>query len=103
LKYKDIVFDASTQTVTVSLYEYFDIICERAIESDSQNPSSCAIGELTHEIILHNENNQWKILSDTYWDSWWRQFRKPGLSTSEILQKIELKRQKLDAMPTHAP
>ncbi|MCA1900188.1 MAG: hypothetical protein LDL50_05715 [Chloroflexi bacterium] len=99
LKYKNFAFDASAQTATVSLYERFDIICERAIQSDSQNPSSCAIGELTHEIILHNENSQWKIIADTYWDSWWRQFRKPGLSASDILRNIELKRQKIDAMP----
>ncbi|HMN00882.1 MAG TPA: hypothetical protein PKC99_17905 [Anaerolineales bacterium] len=103
LMYKNFMFDASAQTATVSLYEYFDIICERAIESNSQNPSSCAIGELTHEIILRNENNQWKIISDTYRDAWWRQFRKPGLTTDEILHNIELKMQKLKAMPSPTP
>jgi len=103
LQYKDIVFDASAQMATVSLHEYFDIICEIAIENNSQNPSSCAIGELTHEIVLRNENNRWKIISDTYWDSWWRQFRKPGLSTNEILQDISLKMQKLKTMPSPTP
>jgi len=103
LQYKDIVFGASAQTATVSLHEYFDIICEIAIENNSQNPSACAIGELAHEIILRNESNRWEIISDTYWDSWWRQFRKPGLSTNEILQNINLKMQKLETMPTPTP
>jgi hypothetical protein len=103
LNYKDIVFDTSSQTATVSLYEHFEIVCERAIESSPQNPSYCAIGGLTHEIVLHNEHSQWKIISDTYWDSWWRQFRKPGLSTSEILHNIELTMQELEAMPSPTP
>ena len=103
LNYKDIAFDASSQMATVSLYEHFEIVCERAIESSPQNPSSCAIGGLTHEIVLHNEHSQWKIISDTYWDSWWRQFRKPGLSTSEILHNIELTMQELEAMPSPMP
>lgn len=97
------MIDMSTQTATVSLYEYFDIICERAMENNPQNPSSCAVGELTHEIVLHNEHSRWKIISDTYWDSWWRQFRKPGLSTSEILDNIELTMQELEAMPSPSP
>ncbi len=103
LKYTDISFDATAQIATVSLHEYFEIICEGAMESNSQNPSACAIGELTHELILHNEDNQWKIISDTYWDSWWRQFRKPGLSPNEILQNINAKMQKLETMPSPIP
>ena len=91
LKYTDISFDATAQVATVSLHEYFEIICENAMNNNSQNPSACAIGELTHVIILHNENNQWKIISDTYWDSWWRQFRMSGLTTDEILQNISAK------------
>ena len=98
LNYKDIAFDASSQMATVSLYEHFEIVCERAIESSPQNPSSCAIGGLTHEIVLHNEHSQWKIISDTYWDSWWREFRKPGLTTDEVLQKINVK---LDSVKAH--
>ena len=103
LKYTDISFDATAQIATVSLHEYFEIICEKAMDNSSQNPSACAIGELTHEIVLRNENDQWKIISDTYWDSWWRQFRKPGLSTNEILQNINAKMQKLETMPSPTP
>ncbi len=103
LKYIDIVVDDSAQTVTVSLYEYFKIICERAMENNPQNPSSCAVGELTHEIVMHNDHDLWKIVSDSYKDSWWRQFRKPGLSTDEILKSINLEMQKLEALPSPTP
>jgi hypothetical protein len=103
LKYEDIVVDTSTQRATVSLHEYFKIICEREIENNPKNPSSCAIGELTHEIVLHNEQSQWKIISDIYRDSWWRQFRKPGLSTNEILDNIEWQMHELETIPSPTP
>jgi len=103
LKYTDILFDAAAQMATVSLHEYFEIICEIGMNSNSQNPSACAIGELAHDIVLRNENNQWKIISDIYRDGWWRQFRKPGLTTDEILRNIELKMQELEAMPSPTP
>jgi hypothetical protein len=103
LEYTDISVDAAAQVATVSLHEYFEIICERAMESNSRNPSACAIGELTHEIVLHNEDGRWKIISDTYWDAWWRQFRKPELSTNEILQKIRAKMQELETRSSPTP
>jgi hypothetical protein len=103
LVYKDIVIDASTQTAEISLNEYFEIICERAMENDPESPKTCAVGELTHEIVLRNEQGQWKILSDVYWDSWWRQFRKQGSSTDEILHSINLEMQKLEARPSPTP
>jgi len=102
LKYTDILFDTSTQVVTVSLLDNFKIIRERTIESNPENPSITR-GGLSHEIVLHNEQGQWKIISDSYWDSWWRQFRKPGLSTNQILHNIELKMKKLEAMPSPTP
>jgi len=102
LKYTDISFDTSTQVVTVSLLDNFKIIRERTIESNPESPSVTR-GGLSHEIVLRDEQGQWKIISDTYWDSWWRQLRKPGLSTSEILHNIELKMKKLEAMPSPTP
>lgn len=102
LKYTDILFDTTTQVVTVSLLDNFKIIREWTIKSNPENPSVTR-GGLSHEIVLHNEQGQWKIISDTYWDSWWRQFRKPGLSTNQILHNIELKMKKLEAMPSPTP
>jgi len=90
LKYENIVVDTSAQTTVVSLAEFFEIVCERAMENSPQNPSSCATGALSHEITLRNEQGQWKIISDIYWDSWWYTFRKPGLSTDKILHNINI-------------
>ncbi len=102
LKYTDIVFDASAQTATVSLLDNFEFTREWAVESRPNNPSVTR-GGTSHVIVLRNKQGQWKIISDTYWDSWWRQFRKPGLSTNEILQNINAKMQKLETMPSPTP
>jgi len=102
LKYNDIMFDASAQTATVSLLDNFEFTREWAVESRPNNPSVTR-GGTSHVIVLRNKQGQWKIISDTYWDSWWRQFRKPGLTTDEILHNIELKMQKLEAMPSPTP
>jgi len=103
LKYNNIVFDASAQTATVSLLDNFQFTREWAVESVTR-------GGTSHVIVLRNKQGQWKIISDTYWDSWWREFRKPGLTTDEILHNIELKRQhielkmqELEAMPSPTP
>jgi hypothetical protein len=103
LKYKNIVMDTPAQTAVTSLLEYFEIICEQAMENNPENPQACAIGDLTHEIVLHDEQGQWKIVSDVYWDSWWRQFRKPGASTDEILDSINLEMQELEARASPVP
>ena len=102
LKYTDISFDASAQVVTVSVLDNFKIVRERTIESNPENPS-VTWGDLRHEIVLRNEQGQWKIISDTYWDAGWREFRKPGLSTSEILQKIRAKMQGQETTPSPTP
>jgi hypothetical protein len=103
LNYKEILVDGSTQTAEVSLLEYFEIIYEKAVESYPLEPHDCATGDLSHKIILHNEQGRWKIVSDIYWDSWWRQFRTPGASTADILRTIDLKMRKLDVKPSPTP
>lgn len=99
-KYTEIRIDAVAQVATVSLHEYFEIICERAMENNPQDPSPCAIGELAHKIILSKEQDEWKINFDIYKDSWWRQFRRAGMTTEEILKEIEAEMEKLEATPS---
>jgi hypothetical protein len=99
LNYSDITVDTESQTATVVLSEYFEIICERAIKNNPESPSPCAVGELAHKIILNKEEGEWKIISDIYRDNWWRQFRKPGMSVDEILGEIETEKDKLEATP----
>jgi hypothetical protein len=97
------LIDASFQGAVISLLEYFEIICERAVENNPQNPQPCAVGDLSHEIVLRSEGGQWKIISDVYWDSWWRRFRKPGASSAEILASLNLELQELEASTPSAP
>ena len=102
LKYKDIFIDASNQIATISVLDDFTIITERDMELNPKAPNS-ERGDQTHEIVLHNEQGQWKIISDIYRDTWWLQFREPGISTDEILRKINKALQSLEAMPTVTP
>jgi|CXWL01.1.fsa_nt_gi hypothetical protein len=102
LKYKDIFIDASNQIATISVLEDFTIITERDLELNPAEPNINR-GDLTHEIVLHNERGQWEIVSDIYRDSWWLQYRKPGMSTDEILRKINEVLQRLEAMPSATP
>ena len=102
LKYKNIVIDAPAQIATVSLLEDFTIITEGAMERNPEKPNITR-GDQTHEIVLYNEQGQWKIVSDIYWDAWWRSYRKPGMFTDEILSKINEELQKLEAMPSATP
>jgi hypothetical protein len=103
LKYKEIRIDPSAQTAAISLIEYFEIICEKAVESNPVEPHACAIGSLNHEFVFHNEQGTWKIVSDIYKDAWWRQFRKPGATTDEILRMIDIEMRSLDAKASPTP
>ena len=96
LEYRDIAIDAAGQTAAVSLLEKYAIVREWAVESNPESPSVTR-GDTTHKIVLRNEKGQWKIISDTYRDGWWRQFRKPGMSTEEILREIEAEMRRLEA------
>jgi hypothetical protein len=102
LTYKDIAIDASAQIATISVLEDFTIVTERAMERNPEKPSITK-GDLTHEIILQNEQGQWKIISDIYQDAWWRSYRKPGMSIDEILNKINARLRKLETMPSATP
>lgn len=99
LEYKNIALDASAKVATVALLEDFVIVTERAMEQNPDMPSITR-GDQIHQIILQYEQGQWKIVSDTYWDAWWRRYRKPGMSTNEILNEINMLLQELEAMPT---
>ncbi len=99
LTYKDIVVDAFAKTATVSLLEDFTIVDERAMERNPEKPNTTR-GNQTHEIVLRNEQDQWKIVSDIYWDAWWRSYRKPGMSTDEILNKIDIETNTMEASPS---
>ena len=89
LTYKVLGIDESANKATVLLGELFDVVRESALEANPEDPTISS-GGLSHEIVLHYQGGQWKIISDTYRDALWRTLRKPGLTTDEILHSIEI-------------
>ena len=102
LKYKSIFIDAANQIATISVLEDFTTVDEGSMKRNPVSPNT-TIGDLTHEIVLHNEKGQWKIISDIYRDAWWLQYRKSGRSTDEILHEINMELQRIEAMPPSTP
>ena len=89
LTYKDIIVDASAKMATVLLGELFEVIRESAVEANPEDPH-ISRGGLSHEIVLRNEQGEWKIVSHTYKDALWRTLRKPESTIDEILRSIEI-------------
>jgi hypothetical protein len=100
LDYLDLVVEEDGQIAKVHLIEKFLIFCELSLVDDLEDPKICTEGDLNHVFLLRNEQGGWKIVSDAYWDYWWMQFRKPGATTEETLNAIELLMQKLETTPT---
>lgn len=80
LNFRNIVVDSSTQMVTITVVEDNDVIYENSISNLSH------MSGLEHQIILRNEQGQWKIVSDYYGDSLWRGMRKNENSIDKMLQ-----------------
>lgn len=80
---------SSSNVVTVSVSENHDVIEEISIELDPEDPFVSHRYDLEHTIILHNENGQWKIISDYYNDYLWRMLRQTGYSTNELLNTLK--------------
>ncbi len=103
LDFLDIVVEDTELIANVHLRENFVIFCELFVVNNSEDQPICAEGDLTHAIFLRNEQRGWKIVSDAYWDSWWKQFRAPGASKDEVLNAIHLVLQRLETMPSPTP
>ena len=102
LDYDDIVVDSATNMAKAFLLDRADVVRERSMEYNPEDPR-ITYREFRHIFVLHNEKGEWKIVSDIYLDSWWQQFRKPGSTTEEILNAIELLMNKLETMPSPTP
>jgi len=98
LEYKKIVCDSVRGVATVYLVEKFTVTYEA--DSGETHPDR---GALKHTVVLQNEDGQWKIMRDIYWDVWWRNYRKPGRSAEEVLRVIHAVFRDLQAMPTPTP
>lgn len=86
--------DQETGQVTVYLLDKAEVIRERSLEEDPNDPR-VTILEFRHIVILQKEGEDWSIVSDSYFDSWWQQFRKPGATKEDILSTMNLEREKI--------
>jgi hypothetical protein len=89
LNYHSIIVDDTTGLADVSLYDIFEVIHERSVEANPEDPLVSS-GGLSHKILLSSEGDQWKIVSDVYRDAFWRTLRKPESTTDYILRNIEI-------------
>jgi hypothetical protein len=86
LDFRNVVVDASTQMVTITVVEDNEVTYENSISNVAH------MSGLEHQIVLRNEHNQWKIVSDYYGDFLWRGIRKDGNSIDEMLQSYNAAR-----------
>lgn len=91
LNFRNIVVDTSTQTVTITVVEDNEIIYEIS-EHGPENSLIAHMSGLEHIIVLRNEEDQWKIVSDYYGDFLWRTMRKDGDSIDEMLKSYNAAR-----------
>ncbi|GEM_PF-3184994 len=95
LDFKTITVNQFTQTAIVSVIEGHDVIFEISKELNPDNPIISKMRNLEHLIVLHKEENQWKVVSDKYEDDLWRLLRQTGTSTAEMLSGFDVPRDEL--------
>lgn len=81
LDYSNFNMDAATGLVTVLVVE----------DNGTTTENSTLLAQMSglkHIIVLRNEQDQWKIVSDNYNDFLWRTIRKDGESTEDMLNMI---------------
>ena len=88
LDFSNFSMDAATQLVTVSVVEDNEIISENSAEGNPVNPLVAQMRGLKHTIVLRQEQDQWKIVSDHYNDFLWRTMRQTGESVEETLNML---------------
>lgn len=103
LEYKGISISPTGQSASVSLVKRLNVIRESSLENSPENPRVTGTLSCQHKIQLISKKGKWKIVNDTYEDSWWLEFKKSDPSTEEILRRINLKMQELEQMPSVTP
>lgn len=87
LDFKEMSVDPSGATATVSLMEGHDVIFEVSKEIMKDKPVVSTMRNLQHTLVLQKDQNQWKLVSDSYDDYLWRLMKKTGLSKTDLLSE----------------
>ena len=88
LDFVDFSMDIETKLVTALVIENSEIVHEISARNNPANPLIARSSGLKHMILLREENNQWKLVSDYYNDFLWRTIRKDEKSTGDMLNQI---------------
>jgi len=96
LDYENISIDPISQRATVSLLLRANVIHEISVMHASGEPIMSSMSGEKHTIILHKEEGEWRIVSDTYNDYSWGMLIEGGTSAEDMLRLFE-------AQPTSIP
>lgn len=86
LNFRSITIDPDTQVAKISVIEGNEVVYEISAELNPENPIISHVAGIEHTITLRKKQDQWRIISDTYYDDLWRMLRGTGSSTDEILR-----------------
>lgn len=89
LNFRSITIDPDTQVAMISVIEGNEVVYEISAELNPENPIISHTAGIEHTITLHKKQDQWRIISDIYYDDLWRMLRGTERSTDEILRKAD--------------
>jgi hypothetical protein len=88
LDFSNFNIDSAGQSATVLVVEDNAIVSENAVRGNPANPLVAQFSGLKHTITLHNEQGQWRIISDYYNDFLWRTMRQKEKTPEEMLNML---------------
>ncbi len=99
LTYENIAIEPINQKAIAALSKSENFISEISAMLAAGEPIISSGSGEKHSFVLHKEEGEWKIVSDTYNDYVWRMLRKSGASTDEMLSTLDSMLQNLEASP----
>ncbi|MBX3038790.1 MAG: amidase domain-containing protein [Anaerolineales bacterium] len=91
LDFRNIVVDISGNTATLIVIEENEVIYDLSQQLNPKNPLVTHRYNVEHMIVLHKEQDQWKIVSDNYNDYLWAVLRRSKKTPEEILNDLNMR------------
>ena len=102
LTYENIAVEPISQRATIILSKSENFISEISAMLAAGEPIISSGSGEKHSFVLHKEEGEWKIVSDTYNDYVWRMLGNTSASTEETLNTLDSMMQNLKASPRPA-
>lgn len=90
LDFNNFIINPITGMATVSVTEGNEVVYELSKQINPEDPIISRHADINHILVLHNDHNEWKIISDDYNDYLWRMLRQTGQSTDEMLLAMDI-------------